>query len=176
MIFTMRYRYSNDAEGDWLGSGKKHLPIHEAPMKKLIDDKMSTRPSSRLNRPSIVDQLMGVDVLPPETKSTLYPIEKLEEPARTNSSYNEENLKSRIVHSYSNSNLFVHEFNPVYDCTDLKLKRREHPQEEEHQKFKKEFKAWQAARFKGCYRYAETQNASAGATKENSVEPKSNFG
>ncbi|XAR73680.1 hypothetical protein NMG60_11007740 [Bertholletia excelsa] len=47
---------------------------------------------------------------------------------------------------------------PIYQCAGMKLKMPkpwEHPQEEELKKFKKEFVAWQAARFRECSKVVE---------------------
>ncbi|TYK11374.1 RB1-inducible coiled-coil protein 1, putative isoform 1 [Cucumis melo var. makuwa] len=47
-----------------------------------------------------------------------------------------------------------------------KSHRREHPQEEELQKFKKEFEAWQAARFRECSRVIEVSSINRRSLKQ----------
>ncbi|PKI57028.1 hypothetical protein CRG98_022532 [Punica granatum] len=134
MRSAAKFRYSYDVEEDWMGPRKKHLVVEEASMKKLINDEMSRKANSRQNGPSIVARLMGMDMLPLDTKSTVYPMKKREEPARTKSSNFEKALRGPVNRSYSNSNSIEQEADPVYDRTSMKPKRREHPQEEELQK------------------------------------------
>lgn len=140
----------------------------EAPMKKLINDEMSKREKSRANAPSIVARLMGVDTLPLDTKSVTQRSEKKNEiPA--NDSLKEKLTRSSSVGSgISPSKSFrqirLDSFHLDEDSdpdewsgstTSKKPMPREHPQEEELQKFKKEFEAWQSARFKECSKIVE---------------------
>ncbi|XAR58061.1 hypothetical protein NMG60_11026418 [Bertholletia excelsa] len=141
----------------------------EASIKKLISKEISKGPNSRRNVPSVVARLMGMDMLPVDTKSVVQQAEKKNEKPRTNSPNKEQNKKGlggHHVRSNSNSSwkeefdFFRHnkEKDSEYRDSGLKLKKpksREHPQEEELQKFKKEFEAWQAARFKECSKVVE---------------------
>ncbi|KAK4773952.1 hypothetical protein SAY87_028971 [Trapa incisa] len=157
-------------EEDWATPRYEHYP-----MKKLIKDKIPRRPHSRKDGPSIVARLMGMEMLPLETKSTLSPIKKQEELIWCNSSSNEKNTGGSIIHRHSNTYSFEHEFDPIYDHPSSKPKRREHPQEEELQKFKKEFEVWQAAMFKECCRHGEGGKACTLALDEEHVRPKSHL-
>ncbi|PON82739.1 RB1-inducible coiled-coil protein [Trema orientale] len=152
-------------EEDW--SEKNCYPF-EASMKKLINEEISKHSTTRQNAPSIVARLMGMDVLTLDTKSVVQPSEKRNENMRIKSSNKEANGRSFIGHLSSNSNSSRQmELNLSYHDGDLdsdrwtngqksgKGRSREHPQEEELQKFKKEFEAWQAARFRECSKFAE---------------------
>ncbi|KAL6222172.1 hypothetical protein ACLB2K_005564 [Fragaria x ananassa] len=151
---------------------KKNYPL-ESSMKKLINEEISKRSSTRHNGPSIVARLMGMDMLPVDIKSAVQPIEDRHEYRRTKSSKKEMNGKNSVDHVSSNLNssreLDLNSFyqnNGTEDagwCEDQKIgkpRREEHPQEEELQKFKKEFEAWQAARFKECSRIVENDSLS----------------
>lgn len=137
-------------------------------MKKLINEEISKCSSTRQNAPSIVARLMGVDMMSLDTKPVVQPIGKKNERMKTKCSNKETNGRGLINHVSSNSNssrqtdldVFYHNGDREAGrwSSDQKLgkpSRREHPQEEELQKFKKEFEAWQAARFKECSRVAE---------------------
>lgn len=139
-------------------------------MKKLINEEISKCSSTRQNAPSIVARLMGIDMVSLNTKSVIQPIEKKNEHTKTKGSNKETNGGGLINHVSFNSNssrqpeldLFYHnndrEAGRLSSGQKLgKPTRREHPQEEELQKFKKEFEAWQAARFKECSRVAELE-------------------
>nr|XP_011461587.1 PREDICTED: uncharacterized protein LOC101305113 isoform X1 [Fragaria vesca subsp. vesca]XP_011461589.1 PREDICTED: uncharacterized protein LOC101305113 isoform X1 [Fragaria vesca subsp. vesca] len=151
---------------------KKNYPL-ESSMKKLINEEISKRSSTRHNGPSIVARLMGMDMLPVDIKSAVQPIENKHEYRRTKSSKKEMNGKSSVDHVSSDLNssreLDLNSFyqnNGTEDagwCEDQKVgkpRREEHPQEKELQKFKKEFEAWQAARFKECSRIIENDSIS----------------
>ncbi|XP_016570361.2 uncharacterized protein LOC107868243 isoform X1 [Capsicum annuum] len=102
----------------------------EAPMKKLISEELAKRPNTGQNAPSIVARLMGLDTLPVDTRERNPP--------------KEERLRN------------VSSGQKVFDSFDRRSsKSREHPQEEELQKFKKEFEAYQTARFKECSKFVE---------------------
>ncbi|KAG2695020.1 hypothetical protein I3760_08G171800 [Carya illinoinensis] len=149
---------SNQVE-EW--SEKNRYPI-EASMKKLINEEVSKQSNIRHKTPSIVARLMGVDTLPLDTNSAVQPITKKNENMGIKFSKNERSRKSSVGLISRDSTLM--EFNPSHHIKDRSAdrwsseqnlgnpRRREHPQEEELQKFKKEFEAWQAARFKECSR------------------------
>uniref|UniRef100_A0A5B7AQE4 DUF4378 domain-containing protein n=1 Tax=Davidia involucrata TaxID=16924 RepID=A0A5B7AQE4_DAVIN len=140
----------------------------EASMKKLISEEISKGPNTRRNAPSIVARLMGMDMLPSDTKSVAQQIEKINEKPGTNFPKKERNKKGLVGHLNYNSNSSRQiEFGSFHHNEDRdpdrwsgsmkskKPKPREHPQEEELQKFKKEFEAWQAARFRECSKVVE---------------------
>ncbi|XP_057809363.1 uncharacterized protein LOC131023790 [Salvia miltiorrhiza] len=142
----------------------------EAPIKKLICEEISKRPSARSKSPSVVARLMGVDVLPFESKPGAQltdirngsPMDKLMD----------KNLSKKVsvshIISIPKSNCSQQlEVDPIGHYVDgypyqfssrMKSNRpkpREHPQEEELQKFKQEFEVWQAARFNKCSNFVK---------------------
>ncbi|KAA8547594.1 hypothetical protein F0562_004023 [Nyssa sinensis] len=157
--------YSYQGTNEW--SEKNSHPT-EASMKKLISEEISKGPNTRRNSPSIVARLMGMDMLPSDTKSVAQQIEKKNEKQGTNFPKKERNKKGSVGHLNCNSNSSRQiEFGSFHHNEDRdpdrwsgsmkskKPKPREHPQEEELQKFKKEFEAWQAARFRECSKVVE---------------------
>ncbi|KAG6646336.1 hypothetical protein CIPAW_07G002600 [Carya illinoinensis] len=163
--FAIIYQFSHQVEEDW--SEKNCYPI-EASMKKLINEEVTKQSNTRQNVPSIVARLMGVDMLPLATNYAVQPTVKKNENIGTKLSKKERNRKSSVADvSWDSNSSMPMEFNPSYCSKDRnadrwsseqklgKPRRREHPQEEELQKFKKEFESWQAARFKECSRVIE---------------------
>lgn len=159
------------AGDDW--SEKNCYPT-EAPMKKLIREEISRRPKTRANSPSIVARLMGVDTLPLDTKPVAqqvakknenlgieYPEEKL---ART-SSVGHGNISSRSSQQISFDSFQLEGDSDADEWSgslkSRKPKPREHPQEEELEKFKKDFEAWQSARLKECSKIVERGTTSS---------------
>ncbi|XP_057958842.1 uncharacterized protein LOC131151599 [Malania oleifera] len=153
--------YTNQVKEEW--SEKSHYPT-KASMKKLIKEEISKRPNTRHNAPSIVARLMGIDVLPLDTKPVVQAIEKKNENRKK-----ERIGKGSLAQAPFNSNYsqkmdafqLKKGSDPDRSCSSLKsgkLRPREHPQEEELQKFKKDFEAWQAARFRECSRVVELGN------------------
>ncbi|XVF18148.1 hypothetical protein REPUB_Repub10bG0187300 [Reevesia pubescens] len=147
-------------EEDWAA---KNCYQTEASMKKLINEEMSKQSTTRQNAPGIVARLMGMDALPLDTKSAVQPFEKKNDNQRVKFSIREKNAKGSAVHLASNSNYSKQmDVDSIYSSRERdaerwntsqkfgKPRRREHPQEEELQKFKKEFEAWQAARLREC--------------------------
>ncbi|KAF7130839.1 hypothetical protein RHSIM_Rhsim10G0195500 [Rhododendron simsii] len=154
--------YSYEVRSEW---SENSYPT-EASMKKLINEEISKRPNNRRNAPSVVARLMGMDMLPLETKTESQDAVKRNEKPRTSLQNKENNKKSSSgnVHQNSNSSKQIkvdqhdEDRNPNHQHVSMKLKKprpREHPQEEELQKFKKEFEAWQAARFRECTKAIE---------------------
>ncbi|KAK9109504.1 hypothetical protein Sjap_017564 [Stephania japonica] len=136
-------------------SSKQKFYPSGAPMKKLIDAEISKEPEVKRNVPSVVARLMGMDMLPSETKPTVDIKEKKREVSRNGIS-GKQTERSAIRHSSLDFKYSL--LDASLDCLgrdldefsdDLILEKprpREHPQEEQLQKFKKEFEAWQAAR------------------------------
>ncbi|KAH6837584.1 hypothetical protein C2S53_009891 [Perilla frutescens var. hirtella] len=137
------HHMANDSSGEGFYST-------EAPIKKLIREEISKRPSNRSTSPSVVARLMGVDVLPFDSKPGAQlvnmkngPVGKLKDKNRSK--------KGSVGH------IDVGGYPDQYNSqTKLdKPKPREHPQEEELQKFKKDFEAWQAVRFSECSNFVK---------------------
>ncbi|KAJ6774757.1 RB1-INDUCIBLE COILED-COIL PROTEIN [Salix purpurea] len=137
-------------------------------MKRLINEEISQQSSAKKNAPSIVARLMGVDMLPLETKSAVQKIDNKKAITETKISKKEKNERRSAAHLSSNSSSYRQmELDSLYDGKEQDADRwskgqklgkpspREHPQEEELQKFKKEFEAWQTARFKECSKVVE---------------------
>ncbi|WMV18020.1 hypothetical protein MTR67_011405 [Solanum verrucosum] len=112
---------------DW---PEKNCYVKEVPMKKLISEELAKRPNTGQNVPSVVARLMGLDTL-------LVDEERLSEVSS----------RQTVFDSFDRRSSNSLKFN--------ELKPREHPQEEELQKFKKEFEAYQAARSKECSKFVE---------------------
>lgn len=159
--------YSYTVEEDW---PENNSYLTEVPMKKLIKEEISKQSITRQNAPSIVARLMGMDVLPLEAKSVVHPIEKKNDHLGIKSLKKERNGRSSVAHVPSNrASSRQIQIDSFYPCRDREVDRwrshqdfekprpREHPQEEELQKFKKEFEAWQAARFRECSKVAELE-------------------
>ncbi|MCD9643899.1 hypothetical protein HAX54_031783 [Datura stramonium] len=148
---------------DW---PEKNCYGYEAPMKKLISEEITRRPYTGHNAPSVVARLMGVDTLPLDTRRPLAKqVEKKNEMKDGNPPKEEWLRKVSIDHATQSSRQkisipFNHDESCDFDRQSEsrkpnKYKPREHPQEEELQKFKKDFEAWQAARFKECSKFVE---------------------
>ncbi|GFY87721.1 hypothetical protein Acr_05g0013600 [Actinidia rufa] len=156
--------YSYEVRHEW---SENTYPT-AASMKKLINEEISKGPKTRRNAPSVVARLMGMDMLPLDTKIGARQAEKKYEKPGTNFQHKEQNKKGSGGRDHCNSNSsrqiesdsFRHNKDRDLnhqrgDMKSKKPKPREHPQEEELQKFKKEFEAWQAARFRECSKVAE---------------------
>lgn len=139
----------------------------EAPMKKLIGQEMSNKQQPKKNAPSVVARLMGVDTLPSHAKPTSDQVDE-EQDSHASSLINETLAKSESIGRLSGTKSARHNksfsFDSIeenipdrwsYGKTGNKPKRREHPQEEELQKFKKEFEAWLGERVKKCSKTIE---------------------
>ncbi|KAI9109776.1 hypothetical protein K1719_019406 [Acacia pycnantha] len=134
-------------------------------VKKLINDELCQRPTTKPNAPSIVARLMGIDMMPSDAKSAVPSDEIKSENMGRKFSEKEVNGRGSGGRSSGNSNSCSHmEVDSYYQGTDDddgwnqylgKPKPREHPQEEELQKFKKEFEAFQAARLMECSKVVE---------------------
>ncbi|KOM45298.1 hypothetical protein LR48_Vigan06g060400 [Vigna angularis] len=137
-------------------------------MKKLINEELSKQSSTRQNAPSLVARLMGIDTMPLDTKYVVPSDKRMSENVGKKSS--EKGLSRRGSVSWGSSNFNSSsqmDFESLYEDMDVddnddgwnksfgEPRRRDHPQEEELQKFKKEFEAYQAARFQECSKVAE---------------------
>ncbi|XVF59897.1 hypothetical protein PTKIN_Ptkin07bG0312800 [Pterospermum kingtungense] len=164
--------HSYPVEENW--AAKKRYQT-EASMQKLINEEMSTvKSNTRQNAPSIVARLMGMDALPLDTKSVGQTVEKTNDSQRVKFSKREKYVKGSAFHSVSNSNYTMQmDSDSIYSRRDRHARRwstsqkfrkpqpREHPQEEELKKLKKEFEAWQTARFRECSNFVDVGSISA---------------
>lgn len=133
----MNFQYSCQVEDDW-----SKINSYLASVKIQNNEKLSKKSGTRSNAPSLVARLMGMDMMPLDTKSVVP---------------SDESISENMV------------FDPFYqDIEDDgwgqnygKPRPREHPQEEEFQTFKKEFEAYQAARFKECLKDSGTGSISS---------------
>ncbi|XP_073296533.1 uncharacterized protein [Primulina huaijiensis] len=130
------------------------------PIKTLMSEEISRRTSTNQNLPSVVARLMGVEMLPFDSKSEAQ-LGAIKNKSPTSELLDKEwpekrsNISQQLV-----SGSGGHYRDSYSDmCSSRvqvnKCKTREHPQEEELQKFKKEFEAWQATRFKQCSKNVE---------------------
>ncbi|RZC67395.1 hypothetical protein C5167_011075 [Papaver somniferum] len=135
-------------------TSKQNISSNGAPMKKLINEEILKDSDSRRGVPSIVARLMGMDILPSETKPAIQVSEKKIKPKQERSPGKEHVASNPYLDKPLNSksqtpyNLLPNsgEMDPDKSCHVFGNPRpREHPQEEQLQKFKKEFEAWQAA-------------------------------
>lgn len=137
-------------------STKMNYCSNGAPVEKIIDQEMSTRKNDRCNRPGIVARLMGMDTLPSENKPMSHARERKDEKPMPRQEHIEivpSHKTSLISTSIKQTKQEIHPYDIEQDFTQstksLNLRKpqsREHPQEEELQKFKKEFEAWQSSR------------------------------
>lgn len=142
-------------------------------MKKLINEELSNRSSTWQTAPSLVARLMGLDMMPVDTKPVAPSDKRISENMGKKFSNKGTNGRSSVSWESSNFNSSSHNefdsFHKVKDDGDDdgwsqsfgEQRRREHPQEMELQKFKKEFEAYQAARFQECSKFAEIGSVSS---------------
>ncbi|KAG9442952.1 hypothetical protein H6P81_018806 [Aristolochia fimbriata] len=141
------------------------------PIKKLIEEEITKQTSSKRNVPSVVARLMGMDMLPSDVKLLEPKHEGKKDNDRSNPPLMEQLDDGSIYQSALGSkpskemkqDLDVHGYwqdsNQSRPRQRLrKPQAREHPQEEELQKFKKEFEAWQAAKIWERSRSVELPN------------------
>ncbi|EHA8592456.1 putative HMG1/2-like protein [Cocos nucifera] len=122
----------------------------------MIDREMSARKNDGCNRPGIVARLMGMDTLPSEIKPMSYAKDRKDEKPTPRKETNEivpTHKTSLISAPFKQTKPEIHPSDIEQDFTrstkSLNLRKpqsREHPQEEELQKFKREFEAWQSSR------------------------------
>ncbi|ESW28238.1 hypothetical protein PHAVU_003G270200 [Phaseolus vulgaris] len=146
--------YSCQVEDGW---SKKISYSNVDSVKKQNREDFSKQSGAINNAPSLVARLMGMDTmpLPLDTKSVVPLDESTHENMERKISKKKMN-KGWVGRGSSNLNSSSHlEFDSFYQIIDDdegvhsfgEPRPREHPQEEELQKFKKEFEAYQAARF-----------------------------
>ncbi|KAK7360315.1 hypothetical protein VNO77_02299 [Canavalia gladiata] len=151
------------------GWSKNNSYSNGGSVKNLKDEELSKQSGTRNNVPSLVARLMGIDTmpLPIGTKSVVSSDESKHKNMERKFSKGM-NGRDPVGRGSSNFNSSSHmDFDSFYQHIDDnddddglgqnfgKPRSREHPQEEELQKFKKEFEAYQAARFKECSKVVE---------------------
>ncbi|TKY70240.1 hypothetical protein E2542_SST06529 [Spatholobus suberectus] len=135
-------------------------------MKKLINEELSKQSSTRQNAPSLVARLMGIDTMPLDTKYVVPSDKRMSENKGKRSLDKVVNRRGSVSWGSSNFNSSSQmDFDSLYEDIEDdddgwnqsfgEPRPREHPQEEELQKFKREFEAYQAARFLECSKVAE---------------------
>ncbi|GAB4848383.1 hypothetical protein Ancab_003078 [Ancistrocladus abbreviatus] len=174
--FQSYYSYSYEVTHDL---SKRKSYSTDASVKKLIEEEIPRRSKKKQNAPSIVARLMGMDILSSDTKLEVQPPESKNEKVGTYGlkEQNKDKLSASRVPKKSKSfgDKGLHSDQDYADtysdnwskgtnfkkCKGTNLEKpqpRVHPQERELQKFKKEFEAWQAARFLECARVVELGN------------------
>ncbi|WCJ32826.1 hypothetical protein M5689_014226 [Euphorbia peplus] len=139
---------------------EKNCNPFDSSMKMLINEEISKPSNSRKNAPSIVARLMGVDMLPIDTKSAVQQVDRRNGSKHLRrSSADDLNLPRKV--EFESLNEYKERDIERWDNGEQlgRPRPREHPQEEELQKFKKEFEAWQAARFKECSKVVEIDSS-----------------
>lgn len=151
-------------------SSKENFYPTTTPSKKLIEEAMPEPTRARCNAPSVVARLMGVDMLPLDIKTAANA--KRNKNARDNigekdkvenhstlfnpprSKHIKEIKYDFLPHGYSRDHDYGYN-----NLKSAELRSREHPQEEELQKFKKEFEAWQASKAWECSSSVDLENS-----------------
>ncbi|CAA7022055.1 unnamed protein product [Microthlaspi erraticum] len=124
-------------------------PIEESMKKKIIEELSKRTNDKQQNTPSLVAKLMGMESTPLEsTKSTAWINLNLHRHSTKSDQSHEKGGKRNRKGKFSSS-VNVTEAEEIMNPP----MRREHPQEEELQRFRREFEAWQAdKRSKDCSR------------------------
>ncbi|KAL5984329.1 hypothetical protein ACLOJK_018433 [Asimina triloba] len=140
-------------------SRKKGYP-NRTLVKQLIDEEISKPKESRRHVPSVVAQLMGMDVLPTNKNSIIQAQERKMENTSKNIARKEKveavdtstqssPLNPKLLKKSKMLSLPRIKKQDADEANCLKFAKQhpqEHPQEEQLQKFKKEFEAWQASK------------------------------
>uniref|UniRef100_A0A1J3D6U7 Uncharacterized protein n=1 Tax=Noccaea caerulescens TaxID=107243 RepID=A0A1J3D6U7_NOCCA len=145
-------------------------PIEESMKKKIIEELSKRTNDIQQNTPSLVAKLMGMDALPLEsTKSTAWINLSLHRhTAKVDQGGGKRNSKGKL-----SSSVNVMETEEIINPP----MRREHPQEEELQRFRREFEAWQAdKRSKDCSRIVVESGCAAKDEKERLFTRTRSFG
>lgn len=159
------------------------MSLHEkqnTSVKLLINEEIPSRETIKRGGPGVVARLMGMDTLPPEKGQKIHGKESFDENPRKNISRVprfvnakfELNSPSSTTFSQSkeqtspNSNKKQYSSPSTKSSSLAKPLRREHPQEELLQKFKKEFESWQASKSWECSSNIDQNDSSQGLKKE----------
>ncbi|PKA47806.1 hypothetical protein AXF42_Ash020209 [Apostasia shenzhenica] len=137
-------------------SSKMNLHRSGMPIKALMNEEMGVRENVKRSGLGVVARLMGMDTLPSEVGQVHAKV--LDDNSRTDvprgsrfeTSKTQLDLLSSTTFKKAKEELSLkkpYSSPSTKSITPIKPHRREHPQEEILQKFKKEFEAWQASKF-----------------------------
>ncbi|KAL9249833.1 hypothetical protein AKJ16_DCAP00472 [Drosera capensis] len=162
-------RYAPLPQDETQDSSRRESCSTDASIKNMIEEETIDSAKRKQNAPNIVARLMGMDILPPDVRSVVQPLDKDEK--IENNDVEEVQAKNEPAIPKKNAKPF--KYRGVHSCQDYGEMHsdiwnkdantkvslpRVHPQEKELQQFKKEFEAWQAARFLKCARVIELGN------------------
>ncbi|CAO2827824.1 unnamed protein product [Amaranthus hypochondriacus] len=151
------------------GLPKRSYYPTDASSKSLISQDLSKQPNNKQTAPSIVAKLMGMDLLPVDAKSDVLSlrgknddeiefidkkVQLIENVSAVRTPKKPKSSRKKEFYSYKDSYLRYWRSGTNFG----KARPRVHPQEKELQKFKKDFEAWQAARFLECARVVQLGN------------------
>ncbi|KAI0514158.1 hypothetical protein KFK09_010192 [Dendrobium nobile] len=120
----------------------------------MLINEMCNGENSKCGRPNVVARLMGMDTLLPKTGPAMEAMECLDEnlwkhsPTMSHCESTKVNLRSLLLTTAKSPLNYKQQFSipPTKISSSAKPHHREHPQEEQLQKFKKEFEAWQESK------------------------------
>ncbi|XP_047320082.1 uncharacterized protein LOC124924077 [Impatiens glandulifera] len=146
---------------EWLENTS--FPTETSMRKSISNETTIKRPNSNNNNnnarrttPSVVARLMGMEMLPSSDNYRPLPPPPVNKPPPPERKEVEQSITN--FRKSEEDSLHVN-CNPLDFGKSKKANHRpEHPQEEELQKFKKDFEAWQAARFKECTKLVESSS------------------
>ncbi|XP_020597006.1 uncharacterized protein LOC110036814 isoform X2 [Phalaenopsis equestris] len=129
------------------------------PMKLLLNEEIANTEFTKRGGPGVVARLMGMDTLPPEKGHKIQgkecfdanPRKHISRVPRFVTAKSEPSTFTQSKeHLSQNLNKKQYSSSSTKILSSEKLHRREHPQEELLQKFKKEFESWQASKSWEC--------------------------
>lgn len=152
-------------------------------VKLLINEEITSRETIKRGGPGVVARLMGMDTLPPEKGQTIHGKESFDENPRKNISRVPRFVNAKFELNSPSSMTFSqskHQTSPNLNKQQnsspstknsilAKPHRREHPQEELLQKFKKEFESWQASKSWECSTNLDLNDSNQGLKKEQNL-------
>ncbi|PKU74861.1 hypothetical protein MA16_Dca005052 [Dendrobium catenatum] len=121
---------------------------------KMLMNEMYNREKSKCGGQNVVARLMNMDTLLPKTGPAMEAMECLDEnlwkhsPTMSHCESTKVNLRSLLLTTAKSPLNYKQQFSipPTKSSSSAKPHRREHSQEEQLQKFKKEFEAWQESK------------------------------
>lgn len=151
-------------------------------IKLLINEEVTSKETIKRG-PGVVARLMGMDTLPPEKGQKIHGKESFDENPRKNISRVPRFVNAKFELNSPSSTTFSQskeQSSPNYNKQQYsspstkssslaKSHRREHPQEELLQKFKKEFESWQASKSWECSTNLDQNDGSQGLKTEQNL-------
>ncbi|KAL0920652.1 hypothetical protein M5K25_009802 [Dendrobium thyrsiflorum] len=121
---------------------------------KMLINEMCNGENSKCGGPNVVARLMDMDTLLPKTEPAMEAMESLDEnswkqyPKMSHCESTKVDLRSLLLTTAKSPLNYKPQFSipPTKSSSSAKPHRREHPEEEKLQKFKKEFEAWQESK------------------------------